>query len=436
MPLPIAFLEHPVQVAGWVVLAAVAGAVTLSLFDSWRRRFVLARQNRLQAAVLEQRLEAAREGRLRARASEAGWNGSANFIVSRKVRHGDSGICSFYLKPKDPRLKLAHFRPGQHLVFKLPVTGRSQPLVRRYSLSDRPGLDYYRVSIKLVGPPRDQPDAPPGAGSSYFHEQVCDTDGAPGSMLLVASPDGSFCLDPAGQQPVVLIAGGIGLTPMLSMFNSILADNPTREAWLFYGVRNSEEDILFDDGMSLSNLSELLSIHPNLHLHIAYSQPLERDAVLFQTQPERYHTGRVGVDLLKSMLPSNNYHFYVCGPQAMMDQIEDDLFAWGVPEEDVMSERFGPPKSKPDADAAPAKIVFSRSGKEETFTGGEGNLLEFAEKVGVSIPSDCRSGACGQCKVAIVSGKVKYPRRVNYKCPPGSCLTCSSVPEGDLELDC
>lgn len=427
---------QPLEIAGWVTLIAVAVAAVAYLFDGLGRRRVLAEQHRLESEVLRAKLEAARAERGKAREREVGWKGFANFIVARKVPHGDSGICSFYLKPKDPRLRLADFRPGQHLVFELPVPGRSRPVTRRYSLSDRPGLDYYRVSVKRAAPPADEPDLPPGVGSTYLHEHIDDTEGVPGNLLLVSCPDGSFCLDPADDQPVVLIAGGVGLTPMLSMFNSIAAENPTRETWLFYGVRDSGEDVIFDEGMLVPGIGDTLSAHPNLHLHISYSRPLGRDEVLFEFQPGRYHRGRVGAELLKRLLPSNNYRFYICGPEAMMDQVEDELVAWGVPEEDVMSERFGPPKKKAASGAAPATITFSRSSKAATFTGEDGNLLEFAERAGVAIPSDCRSGACGQCKVAIVSGKVSYPRRVNYSCPPGTCLTCSCIPEGDLELDC
>jgi ferredoxin-NADP reductase len=429
-------LGQPLEIAGWVTLIAVCSAIGFYLLDGARRRKLLTEQGVFESEVLKAKLGAARAEWDKAREREVGWKGFANFVVARKVEHGDSGICSFYLKPKDPRLKLADFKPGQHLVFELHLPGKQQPLTRRYSLSDRPGLDYYRVSVKRCLPPRNAPDAPPGVGSCYFHDHVEDEEGALGNLLLVGCPDGSFSLDPIASDPVVLIGGGIGLTPMLSMFNAIAEENPTRETWLFYGVRDSEEDVIFDEGMFLAGVSDLLAAYPNLHLHISYSRPLARDAALLDSQPGRYNKGRVGVDLFKSLLPSNNYRFYICGPEAMMDQVEDDLIAWGVPEEDVMSERFGPPKTKPATGVAPATITFSRSAKSGIFTAEAGNLLEFAEGAGVPIPSDCRSGACGQCKVAIVSGKVSYPRRVNYKCPPGSCLTCSCIPEGDLELDC
>jgi ferredoxin-NADP reductase len=125
------------------------------------------------------------------------------------------------------------------LTFQLSVPGRDKPLVRCYSLSDSPHRsDYYRVTIKKERAPADRPDLPCGAGSSYVTYIVKE-----GDILDVKAPSGHFYLDMAKSHPVVLIAGGVGVTPMLSMAQAVAASGSKRELWFFYGVRNSKEHI-------------------------------------------------------------------------------------------------------------------------------------------------------------------------------------------------
>jgi hypothetical protein len=124
---------------------------------------------------------------------------------------------------------LPTFKPGQFLTFKLELAhGGAESLVRCYSLSDAPQADHYRVSIKRVPSPVGSAH-PPGRSSNHFHDQV-----QVGSRLQVRAPGGHFFLD-AGTGPVVLIAGGIGITPMLSMLTGVRQRKG--RAWLFYGVR-------------------------------------------------------------------------------------------------------------------------------------------------------------------------------------------------------
>ncbi len=427
-------LQNPWFFAGWLICIAVILYGLVAAWTVFRRRSLLLRQFAKEDLVLEAELQLLRERREREIQSSDGWEGFANFVVVRKVLHGGSGICSFYLKPKDERLELAPFLPGQHLVFQLPVAGQSQPITRRYSLSDRPGIDHYRVSIKLAPSPADQPELPAGLGSSYFHQELEEECNSPYSCLIqVSSPAGSFLLNPQESKPVVLIGGGVGITPMLSMFNSIIEENDSREAWLFYSIRNANENVLLDEGMLHPKYASLAASRENLHLHLYYS----REQVQSPSDFVDSHHGRLTVDALKEQLPSNNYRFYICGPDAMMDQFEEELEAWGVPEEDILSERFAPPKRKQPVEGMVERTIqFARSKKEIQFTAEDGSILEAAQRAGVPIAFDCRAGSCGQCKVGVVSGKVGNTIRTNYKCPPGSCLTCSCAPESDIILDC
>ncbi|MFT5468762.1 MAG: ferredoxin-NADP reductase [Verrucomicrobiales bacterium] len=430
---------QPFYVAGWALVAGVAFIFLMILLGMRRRQQLLDNVRAREVALLDSQIAKVRstrqvlEGKV-----ENGWNGFANFVVSKKTPHAESGICSFYLKPKDKRLKLPPFQPGQHLVFQLPVPGQAQPVTRRYSLSDSRHDDSYRISVKRLTAPEDSPEeTPAGLGSEFLHDHVYDqATSREDCHLLVSAPQGSFYLNPLEDGPIVLIGGGVGVTPMLSMFSAIAEQNPEREVWFFYGVRHSGEDILDEEGVLRSEVKRELATRENLHLFVHYSRPLTRDSILLDGNPGRYRPGRVTIDVLKKSLPSNNYRFFICGAEEMMDQLESGLEGWGVPEEHVFNERFGPPKKKPGPGVGSGIVRFSRSETESEFGGEDGCVLDTAERLGVPISNDCRTGACGTCLIPILSGKVKYPRKTANRPESGFCLTCSCVPDGDLVLDC
>jgi ferredoxin-NADP reductase len=338
-------------------------------------------------------------------------------------------VNAFYLKPHDGR-PLPQFKPGQYLTFQLDLPGRDKPLIRCYSLSDSPHQkDYYRVTIKKEKAPPDKPDAPPGAGSSFFTDVVKE-----GDILNVKAPGGHFCLDMTKTNPVVLIAGGVGITPMLCMANAIAASGSRREAWFFFGVRNAREHI------HKAELEKLAAENENIHLHVAYSKPGEQEV----KGKDYHHEGRVSIELLKELLPSNNFEFYLCGSGAFMKSLTDGLDAWGVPDKDVFFEAFGPATVKKKAAAPTAEetthlakinVTFARSNKTVRWEPSAGNLLEFAAAQGVKIDSGCCAGGCGSCAVAIKSGAVDYLKKPDAEPEAGTCLTCVCRPKNDLVLD-
>jgi uncharacterized protein len=432
-------LQNPVVIAGWILCVAVLILALLGVFLVIRRHRLLSLQYNAENRRLEEQIRTIQEKRKLEIGTSETWKGFANFVVVKKVKHGDSGICSFYLKPKDERLVLTPFLPGQHLTFQLPIG--SQPIKRRYSLSESSNGKYYRISVKHAQAPRDKPHLPAGVGSSYFHDMVEDESESPYKCLIqVACPAGSFVLDPLDSKPLVLIGGGVGLTPMLSMFNSVLDQNPSREVWLFYGIRNASESILFDEGMLHPSFEELMKERSNIHVWVYYSGVDPKDDISAIKVPHgvKQSSGRVSVEALRQQLPSNNYLFYICGPDAMMNDLEEKLAGWGVPEDDILTERFAPPSPKAvkHSEGGPRKITFAKSGKEIEFTAEDSTILEVAERAGVPIAYDCRAGSCGTCKVGLVSGKVAEAFRTNHKCAPGSCLACANLPETDLVLDC
>lgn len=420
-----------IGIAGLLILATALIQVALNVQFLLARSMQAARVDRARlslfedhAAIFLKRVQADRESH------ELSWNGVRKFQIERRVyENPNKDICSFYLVPHDKR-PIPPFKAGQFLTFQLPIPGQSQPVCRCYSLSDSPTeRDYYRVSIKRLGPPPKAPKGtPPGLSSNYFHDVLEE-----GHIVGVQAPGGAFYVDDESERPVVLIAGGVGLTPLVSMMNFLIASGSNREIWFFYGVRNRGEHAMYE------MFRRLEREHSNVNVVIVYGNPTEtcKQGVDYDEK------GFVSVDLLKTRLKSTNYEFYICGPPPMMDSITSGLEEWGVPEADIHFEAFGPasrPKKKDAPDTqAPAgetfKIEFSRSKTTVDWSPGNDNLLEFAEDNDIKAPFGCRTGNCGSCMTALLQGEVEYSQKPGKDVESGSCLICVSKPKSDLVID-
>ena len=241
-------------------------------------------------------------------------------------------------------------------------------------------------------------------------------------------PDSS-CLPLTSKAPPVFIAGGIGITPILSMLKAALAEQPDRVAHLFYGVRNGQ------DHAFKAVLSQLATAHPGFDLHVLYSDPATEDV-----QGQDYDlAGFISLDLLKQTLPHGRHAFYLCGPDPMMKALIPALEAWGVDDADIHREFFGPqtaaPKQVKPASGPVLAIGFHRSGRTLDWTGQDATLLDFAERHSVMIESGCRSGICGTCETRLISGAVRYAAEPDFDIAPGYCLLCVGTPATALELD-
>ena len=348
------FISTAFQFAGIMIIGVVLIQVVLMLISSFRHFSREDEREKLGLNTLRYRTEAllVRSNTERERV-ELSWNGFRKFEIQSIVSEAKD-INSYYLVPHDGK-PLPPFLPGQYLTFQLKIPDLAKPLIRCYSLSDSPNhSDRYRVSIKKILSPRNEPDAPPGRSSSYFHESL-----NVGDILDVKAPSGHFYLQTAKDNSIVLIGGGIGITPVLSMLNALCESESKREVWFFLGLRNGSEHPMKD------HLTELANVHENLQLNICYSNPEELDVKGHDYQ----HAERVSVDLFKRLLPSNNYTFYICGPPPMMEMVTEDLKLWGVPEDEIHFEAFGAATVKrtkvvtaePKEGAGVPHIVFSRS---------------------------------------------------------------------------
>jgi len=358
--------------------------------------------------------------------STGAWPGWREFrVVRREYEDRAQTQCSFYLAPIDGAL-LPPYSPGQFLTFALPVGERT--ITRCYSLSDRPDPASYRITVKRIPAPPGNPGVPAGLSSSHFHDHV-----AVGTVLEVKAPAGHFHIDDTPGVPAVFIAGGIGITPMMSMLRWCLAQQPGRVLHLYYGLRRGDEHAF------KLPLEQLAQANPNLRLHVAYSRAGEGDVL----NRDFHHAGHVDIDLLRRTLPHGRHRFFVCGPAAMMESLVPALAEWGVESPDIRYEAFGPASVR-HADGAqsatvpslalPMEVRFARSGRTLTWEGQEKTLLEFAERHAVAIESGCRSGSCGSCETQLLSGEVRYAHTPDYTVAPGHCLLCVSMPASALVL--
>ncbi len=358
---------------------------------------------------------------------DGNWKGFRQFRVHRLVK--ETELCtSVYFRPTDGK-SICDFLPGQHLTLKFSVTGQAKPVVRCYSLSHGPNPNEYRISVKAVPPPRNNPEVPAGLVSNFVNQQLLQ-----GDLVDIKAPSGHFHLDVETDAPVVLLAGGIGITPLLSMIDYVVANQSNRQVVLFYGSRNGA------DHAFKGYFAQVQAQFKNIFIVNVYSCPQSEDV----TGVDYHVEGFISIDLIQQVLPNQTYHFYMCGPPPFMDSVFNGLVEWGVPENRIHFEAFGPasigksrkneaPKETSESDGSVVK--FTESKIDAIFDSIDKNLLELAEAKGIEVDSGCRAGSCGTCQVAIKNGKVKYPDGQQVECEPGHCLICVAQPDGPLELE-
>lgn len=406
-------------ISGAALMGAAGVQAALGVRRLRRREQAARERTELRRETFADQLDAAMHWARASQPSLRAWTGTRPFRVSAVVDEAED-YRSFYLVPEDGR-PLPRFEPGQYLTFHLPTADRSRPLVRCYSLSERPREDFYRVTVKRVAPPEGRPDLQPGRGSNHFHREV-----RPGSLLDIEAPQGTFFLDPTSAAPVVLIGAGVGITPLVSMASALAYSHDQRPVYFFAGFRSSRAHPF------RARFREFGGDVPNLRLDVCYSKPLPTDRL----GRDYDHRGHVNLARLQRILPSNNFRYFVCGPARMMQSLVPELLDWGVPEEDIHYEAFGPASVGGRSVAAePCEVQFARSGKSLHWTVEAGSLLELAEQGGVPLESGCRAGSCGKCRVMLAAGRVKHAKQPGLNLVEGECLACIARPDGDVIVE-
>ncbi|MGZ4159845.1 MAG: NO-inducible flavohemoprotein [Neobacillus sp.] len=254
---------------------------------------------------------------------KGGWDGFRSFIVDRKVVESDV-ITSFYLKPVDNR-GIAEFIPGQYISIQLEIEGEQYTHIRQYSLSDAVGKDYYRISVKREAGAQ----SPDGMVSNYLHDDVKE-----GDILKVSAPAGDFVLDTKKETPVVLLSGGVGLTPMISMLKTVVEIQPERKVTFIHAAQNGNVHALREE-------VEELAVLENVNTYFFYDSPTEEDRLNQNFDVEGYVTD----EWLKENVSTIDTDFYFCGPVPFMRAIHRSLKELGINEERIHFEFFGPKAS-------------------------------------------------------------------------------------------
>jgi ferredoxin-NADP reductase/predicted pyridoxine 5'-phosphate oxidase superfamily flavin-nucleotide-binding protein len=337
-------------------------------------------------------------------------------------------VRSFTLAPADGGSVVAH-QPGQFLPIALDIPGRDQPVRRTYTLSDAPDGRSYRISVKR----ETRLDGTPGLASHWLHDHV-----GVGDTIRALAPRGDFTLDADSRRPVLLLSAGVGVTPMIAMLNQLVGRNidrlrhPGRGLWFVHAARDGSDHAFADHVRGLAGRAYTLTTH------IRYSRPRSRDV-----QGRDYDdAGHIDADLLRRLLPLDDYDVYLCGPAGFMQTMQQVLAQLGVRPERIRSEAFaaapaGPVDATPlPPAAAAAKVEFSASGRSADWDPSKGSLLDLAEAAGIEAPWSCRSGLCGTCAARVVEGAVTYAEPPAGTPRPGEALVCCAVPAGDrLVLD-
>ncbi len=255
---------------------------------------------------------------------DGGWTGYRKLVVQRKEVESEE-ITSFYLQPQDDQ-PLPTFNPGQYITVQVdhPTTPTSP---RNYSLSDSPQKDHFRISVKKET--SKVPNAPDGLISNYLHNSV-----QVGDLLNVGAPCGEFTLNPAevDDQPIVFLAGGIGITPLLSMAKTLVDDAVLAPIYFIHASRNSSVH-----AFSLE-LNQMISDKDFVNTYFVYDEPLDTDLENGKCDA----TGQVTTEFIRSRTPYQKAEFYVCGPKAFMNNVLVSLKELGVVDSRVHHEFFGP----------------------------------------------------------------------------------------------
>lgn len=356
-------------------------------------------------------------------------------------RRESASIVSFELVSADGAA-LPPFVAGQFVTLRLPLPG-GEKLLRTYSLSGDPAdTTRWRISVKREPAPAGRDDVPAGRGSSYLHDTV-----QAGDELDVAGPSGAFVCGDDTARPVVLMSGGVGLTPLVSMLHRLRAMEGARDRHVYF-IHACENGAVHAFG---NEVAALAAASPNVHVHICYREPSAQDRLARSFDSEGFITR----ETLQRLLPLDDYEVYLCGPPAFMQANWRLLRGLGVARERIHYEFFGP-ATVLEADAEPAHeassdaigrtardceidanatiVKFHPRAAPVAWDSRCESLLELAEQHGYAVPFSCRIGICNTCVTPLAQGSVEYTTEPLDPPPAGAVLLCCAKPAGNVTL--
>jgi glycine betaine catabolism B len=337
-----------------------------------------------------------------------------------KIFHETDNVKTFrFVEPNGGSMPF-DFSPGQYLNLKLSINGA--PVARSYTIASSPSRrDYCEVTIKRETK---------GLASCYIHDTWKE-----GDLIELGAPAGKFTFTGIDSDEVVLIGGGVGITPVMSMLRYL-----TDRAWSgpihFILVMKTESDWIFRD-----ELTFLQRRHPNLQLHLFITR-----ADLAQDTNGQFQFGRLSSSKICSLVPNIlAVPVYLCGPDPMMEHTRELLADLGKDPSQIHTEAFTSTSSAlsnvlPAAESTTMEPNVSDVGlKLNALTIRDlgrtievescETILEGAERNDIEIPFECRSGICGQCKLRLCEGEIRMEQ--TYALSPterqqGWILACQS----------
>ena len=312
------------------------------------------------------------------------WKGWRAFRVA-SMRQETENCKSIFLVPVDDK-PIPSFQAGQHLTVRVNFPGTAKPQVRCYSLSNAPGDSPCRITVKHV---ESNPPRAAGSVSEFLTQRL-----RVGDAIDVKAPAGDFVFQGNRGRPIVMLAAGVGITPLASMAVEISRSYGNLPVWMFYGNTCRREHVLGDE------LQKVAASNSNFTIVNCYSDPTKDEVV----ERDFDVAGRIDIDVIRERIPSFDADYYLCGPAPFMQTLHQGLIAAGVSPQQIFYEAFGPASlSRPrlqdsigvgsESRTRSGKITFSISNK--TVQCGEcRSILETAEVESIPMESGCRAGSC------------------------------------------
>jgi ferredoxin-NADP reductase len=339
------------------------------------------------------------------------WLGKFVLAEKEDVTHN---VKTFRFRPAKGAQIPFDYLPGQFLTLHIAPGG--VPTKRSYTIASTPT---WRDRVEITVKREDH-----GLVSRWLHDEL-----AAGDEVEIEAPNGTFYFDGKNAGSVLLIGGGVGITPMMSAARYLTETGWPGVVHLILGFR-APGDFIFR-----GEIARLEARNPNLRVTVTMSRP--------DGEPWSGRKGQIDAALLAQTVPDIVSHrTHICGPPAMMDAVKSALVGLGVAEAQIRTEAFGTVKRDPTAKGSASttiagKVQFQASNTTAPVFAGS-TILDAADEAGIFIDNACRSGTCGSCRVKLAAGAVRMPVEdalTKEDKAGGYILACQAEISGDVVVD-